>query len=78
MAYNIRRRRVAYDNISAGNPVGKERVIAGNGGTTEAVKERIKSLTTLPTTDIYERIVSASTSATGTTAYIAERFTSHA
>ena len=75
MSYYIRRRTVARDNISATNATGKERTINGNAGTTETVKECVRYATTIATTDIYERIVSASTSFTGTTAHIVERMT---
>lgn len=77
MSYNIRRQRVAYSNIAVGGAAGKERVILGNGGTTEATFERLRTsegtdggiggVSTEPTANARNRIIAMSGATARTT-----------
>ena len=84
MAYYIRRKQVAYDNIAVGSATGKERTILGNAGSSETVLEypadptiaNPTSPTSHPSTDIWEKygnVGGTTDDATGSSAYIAEK-----
>ena len=59
MAYNLRSRRVAYDNIASGSATGRELTITGVSGTSESVRngELFRSVsggaTSVATLEIY-------------------------